>query len=104
MLANSPPLPLIIDHILRDQDHDITAEDEEGILLALQHRHRVQRIRLEMPVPNLQKLVTTMDDEFPMLEFLYITAPTEQDVSLVLPQTFQAPHLRHLVLITSSAP
>ncbi|KAN0114206.1 hypothetical protein V8E52_007004 [Russula decolorans] len=99
MLANSPPLPLIIDHILKDQDHDITAEDEEGILLVLQHHHhRVQRIRLEMPVPNLQKLVTAMDEEFPMLEFLYITAPTEQDASLVLPQTFQAPHLRHLVL------
>src|SRR6266566_5205399 len=72
MLANSPPLPLIIDHILKDQDHDITAEDEEGILLALQHHHRVQRIRLEMPVPSLQKLVTAMDEEFPMLEFLYI--------------------------------
>ena len=51
-----------------------------------------------MPVPNLQKLVTAMDEEFPMLEFLYITAPTEPDASLVLPQTFQAPHLRHLVL------
>ena len=46
MLANSPPLPLIIDHILKGQDHDIAAEDEEGMLLALQHRHRVQRIPL----------------------------------------------------------
>lgn len=98
MLANSPPLPLIIDHILKDQDHDITTEDEEGILLALQHHHRVRRIRLEMPVPNLQKLVTAMDEEFPMLEFLCITAPTEQDASLVLPQTLQAPNLRHLLL------
>lgn len=98
MLANSPSLPLIIDHILKDQDPDITAEDEEGILLALQHHHRVQRIRLEMPIPNLQKLVKAMDEEFPRLEFLYITAPTEQGASLVLPQTFQAPHLRHLVL------
>jgi hypothetical protein len=98
MLANSPPLPLIIDHILKDQDHGITTEDEDGILLALQHPHRVLRIRFEMPVTNLQKLVTEMDEEFPMLEFLYITAPTEQDASVVLPQTFQAPNLRHLVL------
>jgi len=96
MLATSPPLPLIIDHILKDRD--ITAEDEEGILLALQHRHRVRRIRLEMPVPNLQKLAAAMVEEFPMLGFLYITAPTKGDASLVLPQTFQAPHLRHLVL------
>lgn len=98
MLANSPPLPLIIDHILKDRHHDITAEDEEGILLALRHRHRVHRIRLEMPVQSLQRLVTAMDEEFPMLEFLYISTPTEQDARLVLSQTFQAPHLRHLVL------
>ena len=98
MLANSPPVPLIIDHIFKDQDHEIAAKDEEGILLALRHRHRVHRIRLEMSVRNLQTLVTAMDEEFPMLEFLYITAPTEQDSNLVIPQTFQAPHLRHLVL------
>lgn len=100
MLENSPPLPLIIDHIFKDQDHDsgFTAEDEEGVLLALQHHHRVRRIRLEMPIPILQKLVTAMHDEFPMLEFLCITAPTEQDASLVLPQTLEAPHLRHLLL------
>ena len=98
MLANSPPLPLIIDHIFKDQDHEITAKDEEGILLALCHRHRVHRIRLEMSVPNLQRLVTAMDEEFPILEFLYITAPTKQDSNLIIPQTFQTPHLRHLVL------
>jgi hypothetical protein len=98
MLAHSPPLPLIIDHIIKDHDQVITAEDEEGIILALQHRGRVRRIRLEMPVIKLQKLVTAMDEEFPMLEFLYITTPTEQGASMSLPQTFQAPHLRHLIL------
>jgi hypothetical protein len=45
MLAHSPPLPLIIDHI--NQDPVTTAEDEEGILLALQHHDRVRRVRLE---------------------------------------------------------
>jgi hypothetical protein len=39
-----------------------------------------------------------------MLEFLYTTAPTEQDASLVLPQTFQAPHLRHLVSCPITSP
>ncbi|KAI0275817.1 hypothetical protein BGY98DRAFT_1098587 [Russula aff. rugulosa BPL654] len=101
MLANSPPLPLIIDHILKDQDRDITTEDEEGILLALQHHHRVRRIRLEMPVPNLQKLVTAMDEEFPMLEFLCITAPTEQDASLVFLRHFK--HQIYDTFIPSSA-
>jgi hypothetical protein len=50
MLAHSPPLPLIIDHI--NQDPVTTAEDEEGILLALQHHDRVRRVRLQVPIPK----------------------------------------------------
>ena len=37
MLANSLPLPLAIDYV--EEDREITAEDEGGILLALQHHH-----------------------------------------------------------------
>ncbi|KAF8490316.1 hypothetical protein F5888DRAFT_1741582 [Russula emetica] len=40
MLAHSPPLPLII-----DQGRNVT-EDEEGIVLALEQRDRVRRVRL----------------------------------------------------------
>ena len=97
MLTNSPLLPLIIDHI-RPID-SITAEDEAGIMLALQHRDRVRRIRLEMPLWNLQKLIPAMDEEFPMLEYLYIAPPAKYDSWLILPNTFQAPHLRHLILM-----
>jgi hypothetical protein len=49
MLAHSPPLPLIIQY--DDEDSDLTAEDEQGIMFALKHRDRVQRIYLAMPVP-----------------------------------------------------
>jgi hypothetical protein len=46
MLAHSPPaIPLIIDHF-DDEYQDLTAEDEKGIILALQHRDRVRRIRI----------------------------------------------------------
>jgi hypothetical protein len=38
-----------------------------------------------------------MDEQFPILERFYIH-PTEGDTSLVLPRTFQAPHLRHFSL------
>jgi hypothetical protein len=41
-----------------------------------------------------------MDKGFPMLEYLFI-APTntlDSDIRLVLPETFQAPHLRHFIL------
>jgi hypothetical protein len=96
MLAHSPPLPLVIDHI--GDDHDITTEEEEGIVLALRHRERVRRIRFQMPVPNLIRLITAIDEEFPILDYLYLAAPKNDNTSLILPSAFQAPHLRRLVL------
>ena len=96
MLAHSPPLPLVIDCI--DLDRDITAK-EEGIFLALEQRDRVRRIRLEMPLPILQKLIVAIDEEYPMLEYLDIGPPLEdKSAILTLPETLQAPHLRNLAL------
>jgi hypothetical protein len=97
MLAHSPPLPLTIDY--RTVDREITAEDESGILLALSHRDRVRRIDL-FQLPNVGKFVTVMDDQFPILERLYI----DSRIEVVLPITFQAPNLRHLRLLTASLP
>ena len=102
MLAHSPPLPLIIDYY--DSGHDVTIEDEEGILLALEHRDRVRSIRLVMRVRNLQEPTTALDDEFAILECLVITPPTEEITSLVLSKTFRAPHLRHLALSNLACP
>src|SRR6266436_9250785 len=51
MLAHSPPLPLTIDY----QGTDITAKDEEGVVLALEQRDRVRRIRFKIPVLKLQR-------------------------------------------------
>jgi hypothetical protein len=96
MLANSPPLPLTVDY---DNEDSITAEDEEGILLALEHRHRVRHIRLFFPVRNLQKLAMAIDEEFSILEYLIVEHPSEDNTApLVLPETLHAPHLRHLAL------
>lgn len=108
MLAHSPPLPLIIDHL--DQHNDITAADERGITLALQHRDRVRRIRLMKSVPILQKLIIALDGEFPILEYLsiihqrYRRPSIEHNMRLTLPETFRAPHLRHLVLMSFAIP
>ena len=102
MLAHSPPLPLIIDH--NDKNRDLTAEDERGIMFALEHRDRVQRICLRMPVPNLQKIIGAMDDQFPMLEYLYIAPPTMHNAHLVLPVTFRAPQLSCLILNRFDSP
>ena len=103
MLAHSPPLPLIIDHFV-EPAREFTAEDEEGIILALQHRDRVRRIRLQMTIPNLQKVLLAIDGDFSLLEYMYIVPPAKHDVGLILPKTFQAPHLRHLVLINFAIP
>ncbi|KAH9981793.1 hypothetical protein BJV74DRAFT_989284 [Russula compacta] len=95
LLAHSPPLPLIIDHI------DVylypgmsTEDDEKDMLLALRYRDRVRRIRL-MAVPwKLERLIMTMNEEFPRLKYLYIGAEYKHNVYLVLPKACQAPHLR----------
>jgi len=102
MLENSPPLPLIIDHVYHSDS--ISTEDEEGMMLALQHHHRVRRIRLRISVPNLQKVIAALGNEFPVLEWLYIQPPVKQDRSLVLPESFRAPRLRHLKLSSFAFP
>jgi hypothetical protein len=97
MLAHSPPLPLIIDHLA--QEHDVTAKDEEWMLLALRQRDRVRRIRIVMPIQDILKLAVTMDNEFPMLEHLDISLrKDDSNVTFTLPETFRAPRLRHLLL------
>jgi hypothetical protein len=96
MLAHSPPLPLVIDYV--DEDRKTTTADEGGILLALQHRHRVRHIRLCIPVSNLQKVIGAIGREFPMLEYMYIEPLANDDESIVLPETFRAPHIRRLIL------
>ena len=98
MLAHSPLLPHIIDYVHKDPNHGMAVEDEEGILLALRHHHRVSRIRLWIPSSNLRKLVVAMDGEFPKLEYLFIKPLIDDGKTLILPKTFQAPRLRQIAL------
>jgi hypothetical protein len=109
MLADSPPLPLIIDHI--DDEYDVlTPEDEEGIILALQHRDRVRRIRIRKSALILQKFVLALNGVFPILEFLsiddrrFMRPFINYTTNLNLPETFRAPHLRQLVLDNFTTP
>ena len=39
-----------------------------------------------------------IDDEFPILEYLIVDPLTKDSTVLVLPETLQVPHLRHLML------
>ena len=103
MLAHSPPFPIIIDHILVNDDH-MTTNDVEGIILALGHRDRVRRIRFRTPGPAdiTRKLIAPIDGEFPMLEYMCI-APM-QVMNFPFPKTFHAPQLRHLILVNLTLP
>ena len=95
MLAHSPYLPLIIDY-----SSDVTAEEEEELILALRQRGRVRRIRLDMPVTGLQKFITVIEEEYPILEYLGIMQVAEDnEAGLIFPETLQAPRLRHLTLV-----
>src|SRR5258708_7784301 len=79
-------------------DDDITAEDEEGVLLSLEQRDRVRRIRLRLRAPILQKLIVAINEEYPILEYLILMSPGERNTTFTLPETLQAPHLRHIML------
>jgi len=97
VLAHSPAFPLVIDYW--DRERDVTAKEEEGIILALNQRDRVRRIRFYMPVLTLQKLMMAIDEEYPMLEYLILAdPPKDKSTVLTLPETLQIPHLRHLAV------
>ena len=102
MLAHSPHLPIVIDYDY--ETCDITAE-AEGIILALEQRNRVRRIRLHIPALNLQMFNITIHDEYPVLEY-FIMEPSMEVMStaLTLPETLQAPRLRHVALMGFALP
>jgi hypothetical protein len=102
MLAHSPPLPLIIDCL--DEHENITAEDQAGIILALRQRDRIRRVRVLVSVSTLGMFVMALSGEFPILEELYLRPQTQHDLQMTLPETFHAPHLRHLLLSNFAIP
>jgi hypothetical protein len=102
MLAHFPSLPLAVYYC--EDPRKTTEEDEEDILLALRHSDRVHHISLGLVPLTLRKIITTMDEQFPILEHAYIWSQTKDNGSLVLPRTFQAPHLRHLWLSGAALP
>jgi hypothetical protein len=101
MLARSPVLPLIVDYA--DEARGLTVESEEGLQFALlpERRDRVRRIRLLIHQPYLWTFVAALfGGNFPRLEHLFVKLRERSNTSssLRLPDTFQAPRLRHLVL------
>src|SRR5258708_5793876 len=94
MLAHLPPLPLVIDY----RYATIDPLDELGIFHALQLRDRVRHVDLHIPHSTLHRLLPLMDEPFPSLEHISLSSTGDREISLILPQNFLAPNLRHLML------
>jgi hypothetical protein len=80
-------------------NQDITTEDEEGMVFALQQRNRVRHIHFRVPIRNLQRFIIAIDEEYSVLESLVILPSTEdrdKSTNVTLPQTLRAPHLQRL--------
>jgi hypothetical protein len=102
MLAHSPPLPFIIDY--NDQGRNITTEDEEGIVLRSSSViSPCPPLGTSVPALNLQGLVA-INEDYPILEYLIMAPSTEKSTTWAGPATFQAPHLRYLLLSGSTLP
>ena len=101
MLAHLPPLPLVIDY--RSTEH---AEDNSGILHAIQQRDRIRRVVLQAPHSTLEQLIMTIDELFPILDALSLLSTTNSEgcSEIMLPRTFTSPNLRHLALHSISLP
>ena len=96
LLAHSPSVPIIIYYgnpEPYDPQHDI-----EGIRLALQRRDRVCRINLHLPSSSLSEVFEYMEGSFPVLETLQLYCSSLTNEKARLPDTFEAPKLRHLQL------
>jgi len=96
LLAHLPPLPIVIDYC--NMTTTWVRQDELSILTGLQKRHRIRRTSLQAPSPCLGIFLAKMSDHYPILEDLSLSSTTEEAANIVLPSTFCAPNLRHIVL------
>ena len=94
MLAHSPPLPLTI--FYDNCNREMTAKDEEGVLLALSHCDRLHRVALFIPGTKLGKFTPPINEEFPILERMCIWSRPHDSTYLASLKTFRAPNLRHM--------
>ena len=109
-LDHLPLLPLFVYHnsLLAPT---VLEQDELGIYHTLQLNGRIRDIQLDLPPSNFHKALTLMNDNFPILERLYLScyfcrfpADSGHHLPLTLPKAFLAPNLLHLTLIGISLP
>jgi hypothetical protein len=94
MLANSPPLPLVI--YWGNPGTLDTEESVKNIHLALRHRDRVRRIKLRLSESSLKDVFASMEGDFPALETFQLYCSSTSNFDAKLPSTFRAPNIRDL--------
>ena len=95
-LGHLPPLPLVID--FSDRTKTLRRKDKDNIHLGLQCHGRVRQVAICAPSPSLRILLESMNNPFPRLEDLSLLSTTSEEMSLALPEVFQAPFLSRLSL------
>ena len=101
-LSHLPPLPLVVDY--SDITGNMAQKDEDNIHLVLQQYGRLHRLILRAPSSLLRMWLESLDNLFPRLEDLSLSSTTNEETSLILPETLQAPDLRRLALLGIGLP
>ena len=89
-----PPIPLDVENIA------CRTEDIDNVVVALERRNRVDKIRLSnVNAPSLEKVLAAMQEPFPELTFLWLWL--DEEPMPIVPDSFlgrTAPRLRFLAL------
>ena len=93
-LGHLPPVPLVIEY----SDRTTRTMAQNNVHFGLQQHGRVRRIVLRAPSSSLRTWLELMNNLFPRLRHLSLLSTNIEEISLMLPETFQAPDLRHLSL------
>ena len=74
-------------------------KDEDNVQLGLRQQGQcLYRVALRAPSSSFHTWLELMNEHFPRLEDIFLLCTTTDDLSLVLPENFQAPGLRRLAL------
>ena len=95
-LSHLSHLPLVIDY--PDKTGTTARKDKDNIHLGLQQHGRICQVVLHAPSSSSRLWLGQMNQLFPRLTDLSLFSTTTEEMSLLLPETLQAPDLRHLTL------
>ena len=102
-LDHLPLLPLFVHyHYSHHSAPTVPEQDELGIYHTLRLHGRIRHLELALSPPIWHKVLALMNENFPILEHLFLSSQFSADsghgLPLTLPKAFLAPNLRHLTL------